>query len=456
MKKHVLQTIYLILFLLICLLPSAGILFFGPSGAAANEVLAQPPALRTRDGQFNKGVLSDISDWTADHFALRQEYVTLWSEINAYLFRTSVEDKVILGSGGWLYYRETMSDYRGIGLEESQLKAAVRNLSLMQEYVTGKGAGFIFTVAPNKNTLYPEHMPDSVPGGHERSNLQRMGPILEQYGIHYADLAEAFSNEEQVLYYKTDSHWNTEGAALAADRILNGLGLESAYFKADFVLGEEHTGDLYEMLYPAGKYREQDRAYSPGFSFTTARDTNKGNAITIEARSADGEGTLLCWRDSFGVSLYPYLAESFTQSRFSRSTSYDLTQIESEEVSAVAIELVERNLDYLLRYMAIYPAPERTTPVYARTAQERLTVRTEKGKTASAADLVELTCTIPESWIDPEMPAYFLSDDTCYEAAMLFPEEGSARISAWVPAGKTQTIALICGQNGVFTLYNAG
>ena len=142
MKNSLSDTIYIVLCLAVLLIPLGGMLIFGEAQPAANEVLASRPALRTADGGFNTEVLSDTQDYIADRFFLRQECATAWAGLNAALLRTSVEEKVILGSDGWLYYGETAGDYMGLGLSDAQLTAAARNLALMQEYVRGRGAQF--------------------------------------------------------------------------------------------------------------------------------------------------------------------------------------------------------------------------------------------------------------------------------------------------------------------------
>ena len=71
---------------------------------------------------------------------------------------------------------------------------------------------FVFTVAPNKNSLYGENMPyyDSLKVD-EENNLARLVPFLEKEGVSYVDLYEAFTGEEEILYHERDSHWNNKG-----------------------------------------------------------------------------------------------------------------------------------------------------------------------------------------------------------------------------------------------------
>ena len=105
--------------------------------------------------------------------------------------------------------------------------------------------------------------------------------------------------------------------------------------------------DLYEMLYPSGRDTEESEALASGFSYTLSGDPKGGNALKIRSACEGKSGTLLCWRDSFGISLYPYLAESYGNALFLRSSDYDLAEIEKTGSDTVLIELVERNLEQL-------------------------------------------------------------------------------------------------------------
>ena len=122
-------------FLTVCLVPSAGMLLLPQGEAAANQTLAQPPRLLLADGSFNSGVLDEVTDYVADHFAFRQEMITASAALDAAVFRVSDQEDVLLGREGWLFYRETVDDYlRTNPLSERQLFGAARTLALLQEY----------------------------------------------------------------------------------------------------------------------------------------------------------------------------------------------------------------------------------------------------------------------------------------------------------------------------------
>lgn len=406
--------------LLLCLIPSAGMLVLCPSGARANELAPEPPELLDASGAPNAQLLSDTAEYLNESFAFRQELITLWARVEA-LFGQSAEDGVILGSDGWLYYAEELSDYSGLGLmTEREIFAAARNLALMAEYVEGLGADFLFTVAPNKSTLYPEHMPHYIRSG-AASNAGRLKAALESAGVAYADLFEAFGAREETLYFEHDSHWTSAGAALAADAINAALGVESAYFEGGARETVRHEGDLYEMLYPSAADPETDEAPS-GLEFSQG-DGVRPDSITIDTRGG-GEGALLMFRDSFGELLYPYMADSWAEARFSRQAAYDLSAAAELGSSAVVIELVERNIPWLLEQPAGFPAPERDRELSgAQPGEAGLTLR-QDGEQHRVSGAIS-------GRIDFDSPVYISYNHHCYEASLtgdgfsaLLPGEG--------------------------------
>ena len=345
--ERILRIVWIVLFLTLCLVPCLGMLLVGETKPSANEILASKPQLVMRNGKWNGEYLNDVSDYIADRFAFRKNLVNAWAELNARVFHSSVEKQVVLGRGGWLYYSSTLDDYMGRAMSEADLELAASYLSSLQHEAESRGARFYFTIAPNKNSLYSENMPSYIPEDHASSNAERLKPYLERYGVNYIDLFEVFSREGECLYYRTDSHWTDRGAALAADALLAEMKKDSPYYSGAFCAGDPHLGDLYEMLYPTGDEREISEIYAPGFSYTLSGDPNNGNAMKIRSSSPEKSGTLLCWRDSFGISLYPYLADSFENALFLRSASYDLDEIGKNGADTVLIELVERNLGQL-------------------------------------------------------------------------------------------------------------
>lgn len=437
MKQTILKWCFVAIFFSASLLLSLGILFFGPSQAGANERLSKTPVIMDVDGKLNPHFLADAAAWINDHFCLRQELITLNNRLTATLLNTSGAEDVILGSDGWLYYDSTMDNYTGQNLlTDRELFSAATNLELMANYCRGQGKQFLFTITPNKNSLYAENMPDTGVSA-PRKDAESLHEELSSRQVAYLDLFALFDAQEETLYFAHDSHWNSKGAALAADAINSAFGKSSQYFTGPFSATVSHQGDLYEMLYPAGKDPEQDPIYGGKLHFTYTGAATKADSITLKTEGR-GTGSLLAYRDSFGNLLYPYLADSFASAHFSRSTRYDLTQ----PGDFVLIELVERNLRYLIANLPVMPAPEcvQTLP---QTVSGTASFTTGKGPDG----YVQIKGTLPAN-ADTDSRVYLVCAEKTYEA---FLTENNS-YGCYIPAKETAE-KLLFTQNGQAVQY---
>jgi hypothetical protein len=219
---------------------------------------------------------------------------------------------------------------------------------LVQQSVEERGAEFQFTIAPNKNTLYGEHMPyyDSKKVS-EDSNADRVRVKLQECGVSYTNLFEAFENEEEVLYLKRDSHWNQKGAILAYHTILEDLGIEHETYEATEALRTRtEYGDLNQMIYPLGGEPEWNYQYQYETKYRYMTDTASVEDAWIGTENPDGNGSLLMFRDSFGNTLLPLMANTFETSYFSKELPYHLEDyMQQYHPQTVIVEKVERNMD---------------------------------------------------------------------------------------------------------------
>jgi len=409
MKNKIISISFVALFLALCLSLSVGTILFGPAGAAANERLAEFPSFKTEEG-INGVFLAQLQKYVNDRFFLRQQLITLDHRMSS-LLGVSGEDSVIAGRDGWLFFAQTLGDYTGTEpMSGRELFSAASNVALMEEYCRRTGKEFTFIVAPNKNSLYGEFMPDyGVIAG--KRNAERFHGLLDQLGVRYVDLFAAFGSEDEILYFAHDSHWNSKGAALGADLINRSFGVQSAYFDEDFSRAIPHGGDLYAMVFPGAQDPETDPVYGAELNYTFTSKATQPDAVTLTTEGA-GEGNLLCYRDSFGMLLFPYLADSYKTAKFSRSVSYDLTGGETY----VAIELVERNLRYLIQNVPVMPSPVRELELPAAYSGSAAVTQAEKARTASGC--IQLTGQLPVK-PDADSCVYVVCDGTVYEAFCL-------------------------------------
>lgn len=409
MKQKITSILFAVLFLALCVSLSVGTLIFGPASAAANERLAEFPAVKTEEG-INWDFLSQLQKYVNDRFFLRQRLITLDHRMSN-LLGVSGEDTVIAGKTGWLFFAQTLPDYTGTDtMSGRELFSAASNVALMEEYCRKTGREFTFIIAPNKNSLYGQFMPDYGVKA-ETHDAQRFHALLDQMGVKYVDLFAAFGAQPEHLYFAHDSHWNSRGAALGADLINRSFGVESNYFGGDFSGSVPHEGDLYAMVYPGATDPETDPVYGGVLDFTFTSKSTKPDAVTLTTEGA-GNGSLLCYRDSFGMLLFPYLADSYGEAKFSRAVSYDLTGGEDY----VAIELVERNLRYLIQNVPVMPSPVRRLDIPAESRGSIGVTKAEKARAGNGC--VQLTGQLTEK-PDGNSCVYVVCGGIVYEAFCL-------------------------------------
>lgn len=363
--------------LALVLAPSVGMIWFRADSTTENRELAPVPSLFEEDGSWNLDILSDLGGYFEDHFAFRNQLVAMNAAARAAL-GSSATDQVVVGTDGWLYYGGTLPDYLGQNrLSDRELRSIAHNLALAQGYVEGLGARFAFAVAPNKNALYPGHMPYYYLASEGPSNWERLVPYLDEAGVDYVDWKRLFAGDSGVWYLKTDSHWDNRGALMAANELLSATGrrgllldVGSATARADFM------GDLESMLMPFGAQPEVNYYYAGynenegGYAETDAPDLKwdftegSERAVTAswtQAESDAGQGSLLMFRDSFGNALLPYLASSFERSAFSKMVPYNLPTAAQLSADTVVIERAERHLGYLAETPPIMASPDVTS-----------------------------------------------------------------------------------------------
>lgn len=357
------QIIFVALCALCVLLPLVGMLWAQTNETTENRRLAEMPEITSEDGSFNVDILSDLGAYFEDHFAYRNELVALNAYLRTGLTATSPAPSVIYGQNGRLFYEGTLDDYTGAGtLSERGAENVAFNLMLMQGYVEAQGASFLFAIAPNKNSLYPENMPYYEIAGADRT-VEKLEPLLEEQDVRYADLFSLFNEHDEDLYYLRDSHWNTKGALLVSDELIDELGRIQFGALPDAEAGERvdgYVGDLNKMLYPAWQIPEEDIAFE-GLTWSFV-ESDAVDESWIETESGLGshqviEADLLMYRDSFANNLIPFLSTAYERAYYSKWVPYDLTQVAALGVRDVIIERAERHIGDLNESPAIMPAP---------------------------------------------------------------------------------------------------
>ncbi len=448
MKK---KLAFIVIYLLVCLVPLITVGMSQDTSASEKRESAEFPKA-VSEGKLNTQYFTQFDAWFSDHMGGRSFLVKAQTAMKEKLFGESAESSVILGKNGWLYYADTEDDYCHVRtMSDRNIDNAAQILSMLQTYCRDNGAEFVFTVAPNKNTLYADNMPARYTQAKGRSNLEALTTALYEYGVKYADLTMAFRMEDKVLYQPRDSHWTYEGAMLAYRTILDSLTTEHDRFEnVTFTERNDWDADLANMIYPDAADDDPQMYPNIDYSFVTKGDMVIDEALVIETLGGAGEGNLLMFRDSFGNTMWRYFAEGFSKAEFQRAVPYRMSSVKRISADTVVLEIVERNLINLVEKAPLMEAPtaepEMLDAVDMNDAADHLEFETSNG-------LLHAYGWIDAGWLGEQYRVYVVvSEDghntfyeafNAYERQLLGTEEGGDNgFSAYLPEGTTEAAVI--------------
>ncbi len=355
MKKTT-KIIYIVVFFAAILAPLLLTLGGIKSPNYEKRTLAEAPVLVTEEG-INKAYTQDFDDYFSDNFALRPYFVTAYAKLVSGVFGTSVSPKVVIGQNDFLYFSETLPTYQGQDLlTDEELKQICEKLKRHQDALEAQGKAFFFTVAPDKNTIYPEYMPSRYVRYTGESNMTRLLAKMNEYGIHTVDMTDALMQAKQVdqVYHNWDTHWNNFGAVVGYTEMMKKTAELVAgdtsvdFINMDYTKANTHTGDLFTMLYPASGKKDVQMVYSFEKTYTSERPIVNLEALEIVTENENADTRALIFRDSFFNALIPFFSESFSYVQYNRGVPYDFGLAESTDADVVILEIVERNIPLLL------------------------------------------------------------------------------------------------------------
>ena len=284
-------------------------------------------------------------------------------------FGVSALATVLPGRAGWYYWlgEDGLSldrHYRGVApFPKDYVDATVAELIRRHDWLAARGIAYVVLVIPEKFTIYPEYLPEWVIKSVEPSPYDRVAAAMRADNrVAFIDLRPALraAKAHDRVYYRTDSHWNYNGALVGYDAIMREVqrtlppdrlpGIVPPQRPAYIPGVDFYSGDLIAMLGLPGHIREEDVAPLGKI----LGDTGSRCAKPVAADPLSGVETYLCnrpglpraivYRDSMAIPLIPMLAENFSRVLFVSSRKLDPALIEREKPDVVIEEMVERTL----------------------------------------------------------------------------------------------------------------
>ncbi|GAA1237760.1 hypothetical protein GCM10009676_22790 [Prauserella halophila] len=227
--------------------PALGWVFGGRPSEIENRELADFPGIA--DGW---GFFTGMSQWATDHLVFRDAAIEAADGISHGVFgepapmgqgegagpipgvpdgpRDKGDDgdsqqqqqrqsagyaEVIEGSDGWLYYGDDITDKC---FPERPLTETFERLDRIRHAVEASGRRFVLTIAPDKTTMVPQHLPDSYAGKDCAAEATEQFWKLAEQQQNFLDIRPSLEDVAEQLgrppYFANDTHWTDDGAMM--------------------------------------------------------------------------------------------------------------------------------------------------------------------------------------------------------------------------------------------------
>ena len=165
-----------------------------------------------------------------------------------------------MGRNGWLFLQNDANDIVGqhtgrVRLNRGQLQAWKRVLQERRNLMERLGTTWVCQIVPDKESVYPEHLPPEIVPSPTRP-VHQLQELAEEARIPMTyPLAELQAGKTRGLLYEvTGSHWNQRGAYVAyralSREIANRGVLLEVVEERDIEWVQGRTGDLGAKLDP--------------------------------------------------------------------------------------------------------------------------------------------------------------------------------------------------------------
>ena len=302
-----------------------------------------------------------------DHFGLREQLTQIYS-LYSVLLKSSSNPKVMIGVDDWLFYvnpgeGNSLEDYRqNDPLTLDELRNWKIGLEEKHVWLKQQGILYLFIVMPDKHSIYPEYMPEHIRQVGMQTRLDQLIDYMKYSEVPVLDLRPTLLQAKQQgqIFYKTDTHWNDFGAAIAQHEILRAIQKfypnlnPRNYSWQDFRLTEYKSGDIANMLNISYFLKEMVPELRQPLPICDQHivemhpeDQMKATFFT-DCRTDSPR--VLIFRDSFFTALQPYISQHFAKTVYVWEWP-DLNLIkkyqQSNQPNIVIEARVERHLKFI-------------------------------------------------------------------------------------------------------------
>ena len=371
MKSKIARVALVSLFLAVLFVPGIVWLLAGKHLATPNREnrkLAEWPEFRLADIEKLPGKLDT---YYRDHLPFRNQLISAYAQGLKTVFDDSVVTTVLFGKNDWFFYKnindgDPIASYRGEDMFTPQeLRQIVLDLRHTRDNLAKQGIEFVLFIAPNKERVYPEFMPDRYGEPAQDYAAKQLVDFLRAH----SDIRVVYAYDEimQVkaefpdlpLYFSNDTHWNGLGSYVGARALMRELGIDLPAVTRENVQesGPKRTGDL-SILAHLDTVIDDTRDYIVDGEYPAY--TCQADEDNMEYRGkGDPAGKKLFFKsDSFTSPMFPYVLPWFSETQLYFNERYQEVQVDELQPDIFVQVCVERYVRKWLGRGELYTLPQ--------------------------------------------------------------------------------------------------
>ena len=365
MKKVKFQNTFLIIvFALILLVPSLDeVWHFSPvKDLFEKRRQVEKPEIPQ---SFNdlKSYPKNFEEFFNDNYGFRKTLISWHSKIMDKIFNESPTSRVLVGKDNWLYFdnEDSLLDVTGKAILEDDLidhgvESFVKNWLILKK----NNIEYLLVIAADKSTIYPEFLPDYVKLA---SNNHRIDKFLEALKKKYPnfpvlDLRPTLikAKEQEIIYHKTDTHWNRRGAHYGYVEIMKKLGIKP-HLRKEFTDKEDEymRGDISDMM--GSNVQNLNYDIEPKFEMLSTRlkasekEEEQFHHPAVFSNESKTLPNLFVYQDSYFGDLFWLTSEHFSDSFYINEypCEINLEVIKKYRSNVVIHEFWEGRIEVILK-----------------------------------------------------------------------------------------------------------
>ncbi len=319
------------IFLLITLLPLLDMFFnFSP----VKELFEKRLPVQKPKFSLSANYPKNFEKYFDDSYGFRKSLILLHSQLMDKIFDESLDARVVVGKDDWFYFDNynSLVDAQGlIEIPDEVINRAIKSFYKNWQMLRAKNIDYLLVIAADKSTIYPEFLPDYIrPADHHRIDkflnaLKKSHPDFPLLDLRPI-LSAAKKNE--IIYQKTDTHWNRRGAHYAYVEIMKKVGIKS-HPRSDFENKEDEMmrGDISDIRGSDDmnlNYDLREKFVLKAHKIDIDVSLRNFHRAMVWKNEDNNLPRLFVYKDSFFGDLINFISEHFSQSIYINEFPCDL------------------------------------------------------------------------------------------------------------------------------------